>query len=352
MSRYTSDKPSKTRIVLVGIWLAVVFLLITLTFYFWQVVNSPNIAVKDDKTFLYIPTGANINTVVDSLKKKDLLIDEVSFRFLARTIGYNEKVKPGKYLVENNFTNKELIMRLIRGEQTPVKFTFNSMRLKSDFAKRISENLEIDYDTILNLLNNEEFASQYGFNKENFLCMFIPNTYEFYWNTSAKRFFDRMNTEYKKFWTPERLAKADSIGLKLDEVIIMASIVDAETNMTAEMPRVSGVYMNRLKINHPLQADPTLVFAVGDFTIKRVRKGHREVDSPYNTYMYKGLPPGPINIPSIKAIDAVLNTEKHEYFFFCANPDLSGNHIFTKNFNDHLKVARNYQKELNVNNIQ
>lgn len=161
-----------------------------------------------------------------------------------------------------------------------------------------------------------------------------------------------MNSEYKKFWNAERMAKCDSIKLDPIKTYIMASIVDAETNISKEMPTVAGVYMNRYNQNYKLEADPTCVYAVGDFTIKRVRKGHREVESPYNTYKYAGLPPGPINIPSIKAIDAVLNYERHKYFFFCANPDLSGNHLFSVTFDEHLNVARKYQKELNENDIQ
>jgi UPF0755 protein len=201
------------------------------------------------------------------------------------------------------------------------------------------------------LLNNKDFLSDYGFSPFTVFSMFIPNTYEFYWNTSAEQFFKRMNKEYEKFWNKNRETKAKEIGLTKFKVVILASIVEQETQRVDESPIVAGVYMNRLKKGMRLQADPTVIYAVGDFSIKRLFKRHLDYDSPYNTYLYKGLPPGPISLPSISSVDGVLNYEKHNYIFFCAKEDFSGYHNFASTFSQHSIYARNYQRALNNRRI-
>jgi UPF0755 protein len=201
-------------------------------------------------------------------------------------------------------------------------------------------------------MRDANLVSQYGFDTTTILAMFIPNTYEMYWNTSAKKLFKKMHGEYKKFWTEERLQKAEALGLTPIQVSVLASIVEAETQQNSEKSRIAGVYLNRLKSGMPLQADPTVKFAVGDFAIKRILGGHTQTDSPYNTYKYTGLPPGPINLPSSVSIDAVLGAEKHKYFYFCASPTSPGFHDFSENYRDHINNANKYHTHLNNNKIK
>ena len=237
------------------------------------------------------------------------------------------------------------------GSQTPVRFTFNNIRTLEQLASRIDEQLELDSLDFISAVNNNDSLKELGFNSHNYASLFIPNTYELYWNIDADEFVEKMINEYKRFWNEERRHKADNLKLKPIEVSILASIVDKETTKISEMPRIAGVYLNRLKKNWLLQADPTLVFAIGDFEIKRVLDVHKEIESPYNTYKYIGLPPGPICIPSIAAIDAVLNAEKHKYFYFCAKDDLSGYHVFARNIREHNVNANKYRKALNKKRI-
>jgi UPF0755 protein len=233
------------------------------------------------------------------------------------------------------------------GSQTPVKFTFNNIRTIEQFAGRVAEQLEMDSVSLVNAVKESATLKEMGFDDESAAALFIPNTYELYWNIDANDFVEKMTNEYNRFWNEERRSKAESLNMNPIEVSILASIVDKETTKVSEMPRIAGVYVNRLKKNWLLQADPTLVFALGDFEIKRVLDVHKEIESPYNTYKYIGLPPGPICIPSIAAIDAVLNAEKHKFFYFCAKDDLSGYHVFARNMREHNKNAEKYRKALN-----
>ncbi|MFN6946157.1 MAG: endolytic transglycosylase MltG [Cytophagaceae bacterium] len=343
---------SKSPTFIAGAILTFAILLITFTFYGYQIFFSPNFAFEKKKEYLYIPTGAVFTDVIDSLESNDLLHHKMSFAFTSKLLGYQDNVKPGRYAVYQKETNLSLIRRLKRGEQEPLKLTFNNIRLKKDFAERISERMEFSFEELDSLLNSPQYLEEHGFNSYTILSMFIPNTYEIFWTTPADKFFERMHSEYKKFWNEERLEKAKAIGLSPVEVTTLASIVEAETRMSDEKPRVAGVYMNRLKKGMLLQADPTVVYAIGDFTMKRVYKGATKFDSPYNTYMYAGLPPGPINMPSITSMDAVLNFEKHKYEYFCASPDFSGYHVFAESYEAHQKNARSYQKALNKSRIR
>jgi UPF0755 protein len=240
------------------------------------------------------------------------------------------------------------LVRLLRsGNQTPVKVTFNNVRTKEDLAEKITRNLEINENQFMKFVMDSVYIRKFGFEEETIISMFIPNTYEVWWNTSPENLFDRMYREYENFWTEARKEKARNLGLNQVEVSTLASIVQAETQKSDERARVAGVYMNRLRIRMPLQADPTLVFAIGDFSIKRVLNVHKEIESPYNTYKYAGLPPGPINLPEISALDAVLNYEDHQYLYFCAKDDFSGYHAFATNLTDHMNNARRYQNALN-----
>lgn len=306
-------------------------------------ITKPIIKTADGKNVsLYIPTGADYQYVKNEITSLKVLKSKKAFDWLARKTNYDKNVHPGRYVLTNGMTNQQLINMLRMGHQTPVKVVFNNMRTVEQLAGRISEQIEADSASIIEAINN---------NPDIDATTFIPNTYEFYWNTDADAFVDKMFNEYKVFWNESRLQKAKNKKLTQKEVSILASIVDKETTKTSEMPRIAGVYINRLNRHWPLQADPTLVFALGDFNIRRVLDVHKNIDSPYNTYKYAGLPPGPICIPSIAAIDAVLNAEKHNYFYFCAKDDLSGYHVFAKNITEHNNNAERYRRALNKNKI-
>jgi UPF0755 protein len=263
-----------------------------------------------------------------------------------------KNIKPGKYKITKGLSNIELVRLLRSGKQEPIKLTFQNIRLKTDFAGYIGKNFEIDSLAFLNMLDSIDLVRQYGFDEETIFCMFIPNTYEMYWNTSKEKFFERMQKEYVKFWHTERIAQAKTIGLSPVQVSILASIVDQEALLNREMVRIAGVYMNRLNRGIKLEADPTVIFANGDFTVKRVLYKLLQKDSPYNTYKYSGLPPGPICMPSVAAIDAVLHFEKHNYIYFCAKEDFSGLHNFASNVTEHQMNARKFQQALNNRGIK
>lgn len=319
----------------------------------YKQIFAPNIQVNKDKDqFVYIPTGSTFFDVQRILHDHQLLRSNSSFQWVAERMGYTKKIKPGRYRIKRGMNNKELITLLRSGRQTPVKVTFHNVRTIFDLCGVVGSQLEADSFSLANLLTNPAFLKQNQLNTDNVLTTFIPNTYEFYWNTSATQFFDRMQKEYTKFWTSQRLKKANLLGLTTREVSILASIVEKETTRDDEKPVIAGVYLNRIKKGWKLEADPTLVFALGDFTIRRVLNEHKEIDSPYNTYMYEGLPPGPICLPSTSSINAVLDYRLHQYMFFCAKDDFSGYHAFASTYAKHLLNARRFQKELNRRNIR
>tara|TARA_B110000438_G_C15809220_1_gene648835 strand:- start:792 stop:1826 length:1035 start_codon:yes stop_codon:yes gene_type:complete len=321
------------------------------SFYFWQVVYTPNILIDKEDLVFNIPTGANFKYVQNSLYDLGIVNDLVSFSFLSKLKRYDQSIKPGSYLLQADMSNRDAINMLRSGDQVPIKLTYSNARSLEVLAAKIASYLEFDSATMISNLSNSDVASSYGFTKETFMCMFLPNTYEVYITDQPIVVLDRIYSAYKIFWNPERMAKAEALNLTPEEVIVLASIVDAETNQMDEAPTVAGVYINRLNKNIKLQADPTLIFAMGDYTIKRVLYEHMQVDSPYNTYKYAGLPPGPINLPSIAAIEAVLNYAKSDYLYFCANPDFTGNHIFARTLSQHNKNARLLHLALNKKKI-
>lgn len=306
---------------------------------------APNVTAENN-TYIYIPTGTDYNGLLEILKSSGNVNDMDSFEKVAGFKKLDQKVLPGKYKLENGMSNNELVNMLRSGRQTPVKVTFISLRTLDILAGKAAVNIEADSADIAALLKDEETAKKYGFNKQTFCSMFIPNTYEFWWNTSAEEFVQRMADEYKTFWNDDRKAKANELGLSQSQVSTLASIVESETQKNDEKARIAGVYINRLKKDWLLQADPTVVFAAGDFTIKRILNKHLEINSPYNTYKYKGLPPGPICIPSTTSIDAVLNYEHHNYMYFCAKEDFSGYHNFATTNAQHEANARRYHDAL------
>ncbi|MCC5936284.1 MAG: endolytic transglycosylase MltG [Lunatimonas sp.] len=344
-----SEKRSKY--IMVGI-VAFSVLFASLSFYFYQAFFSPNTLVEaDTPVSFYIRTGSDFETVRDELVNQGIVQDLLTFSFVAKVMKYQERVLPGHYRIPPRLSNRELVTLLRSGRQTAVNVTFNNVRVDTDLAEKITRNLEMEEEDFLDLLRDTVLISRYGFEKETILSIFIPNTYQVFWNVSPEGLFDRMYKEYERFWTDERKAKAATLGMSQKEVSTLASIVQAETAKADERPRVAGVYINRLRINMALQADPTLVFALGDFEIKRVLNVHKEIDSPYNTYKHVGLPPGPINLPEISALDAVLNPESHGYLYFCAKDDFSGYHAFATNLRDHMNNARRYQNALNRSKI-
>jgi UPF0755 protein len=261
---------------------------------------------------------------------------------------YDENIKPGRFKLKKGMTNLEAIRFLRSGTQEAVKITFNNVRLPSELSEKITRNLAITKTEFEAQLLQFAMNNPYGFNKDNVISMFIPNTYEVYQNISPEGLIERMHDEYEKFWTAERQEKAKAIGLTPYEVSVLASIVQAESVREDEAPLIASLYLNRLKKGMPLQADPTLVFAVGDFTLKRILNEHKEIDSPYNTYRNAGLPPGPINMPEIKSLDAVLNHSQTDYFYMCAKEDFSGRHNFTNSYQEHMRNAAKYQRALTI----
>ena len=316
---------------------------------FYKAVYWSNIKeLNQDNNFLYIPSDAKFDDVIEIIRSKNLLVNLSSFRWTAEVMNYSKHIYPGKYRVEKGMSNRDLLLMLRTGKQEEVKIMFGKIRGKRKLAKYFADNLEVDYEEMYSMLTDPYYQKDYGFTPHTIMSMFIPNTYNFNWNTNAKMVFDRMYGEYKKFWTSSRISKvrALDLGLTKIDIITLASIVEEETYMNVEKPKIAGVYLNRLRKGMKLQADPTVRFAVGDFNIKRVLNKHLRIESPYNTYKYKGLPPGPICIPSIKSVDAVLNPASHDFLYFCAKPDFSGYHNFANNYAQHLRYARMYQKKL------
>lgn len=335
------------------ILLLIVCTVLVIGYRIYRSVMQPNV-FADEKTeyFICIPTGSDFNTVVRILSENEILKDTSTFKWVSEKMKYTDRVLPGRYHITKGMSNKDLITLLRSGKQTPVNLTFNNLRTTAQLASLVSRTIEADSVSIMRILTDEAELNKKGFNTRTIPALFIPNTYEFYWNTPAEKFFERMALEYKKFWTEERKQLALMSGLSQSEISILASIVEQETQRNSEKSTIAGVYLNRLKRGQKLDADPTLVFALGNFTINRVLNEYKKIDSPYNTYIYTGLPPGPICIPSISSIDAVLHYSKHDYLFFCAREDFSGYHNFAKTYHEHLVNARKFQKELDKRNIR
>lgn len=325
--------------------------MVLVVYRFYGNIFESNVALEQEHVIHYIPTGSTFKEVMEKLEEEEIIVKPGSFRWVAAKKGYDTAVKPGRYKIRNGMSNNELVNMLRSGNQDPVMVVFNNVRNLDQVAGKVSRYLEGDSATFADYLGREDLPAQYGLEKSNFTTMFIPNTYEFFWTTSPEDFCKRMATEYKKFWEGERDRKAVKLGMSRTEVVTLASIVDEEVLFDEENPRVAGLYINRIEKGIPLQADPTLKFALGDFTVQRILNKDKQIDSPYNTYKYRGLPPGPISIPSVSAIDGVLNYEKHSYLYMCAKSDFSGFHAFAKTLGQHNQNAVKYQRELNKRRI-
>lgn len=348
-------KKSKIKTIVWSVVILLLMIAVTGGYLLYREVYKPNIAITDWKHphYIYISSNAGFNDVVTMLTDQHILINEKSFRWTAEQMKYSdESIKPGKYLLKPKMSNKSLISLLRSGKQTPVLVVFNNVRTKEQLAQKISEQLEAPAKSLLNLMSDADYTKQLGFTPDNILAFFIPDTYEFYWNTSADQFLKRMKKEYDKFWTSIVRQKARSIGFSPAQVSVIASIVQLETRKDDEKSTIAGVYINRLHKGWRLEADPTLVFALGDYSVNRVLSAYKEIDSPYNTYMYGGLPPGPICLPTIASLNAVLNYTKHNYMYFCAKDDFSGYHSFASTYDQHLQNAHRFQKALNKRGIK
>ncbi|PTS95540.1 endolytic transglycosylase MltG [Pedobacter sp. HMWF019] len=348
MSSEKKNATAKTKIIL-----AVVLILIIIGGFFglkfYKIYFAPNVTEKEK--FLYIRTGDNLENLVEEIKKKDILTDLNSFSEAAAKMDLTDRIKPGRYKLSKGMNNRSLINKIKSGNQDPVKLKFQNIRRKEEFAGYLAKKLEADSLAFIHVLDSAALVEKYGFNTDNIYTMFIPNTYDMYWNTTPVEFFEKMQKEYVKFWNPERKKKAEALKMTPIQVTILASIVDGEAIFDKEMPIIAGLYINRLNKGILLQADPTVIFANGDFTVKRVTGALLRVDSKYNTYKYAGLPPGPVMMPSINAIDAVLNKDNNDYLYMCAKDDFSGYHNFAVTKEQHEINAKKYRDALNKRNI-
>lgn len=346
MEMAKKKKRNKIALLIVGI----LFLALTATgIYLYKTIFRP--FSLPDTAYIYIDRETDFENVVMQLKEDANLPSEKTFRLLSERMNYPNVMKTGRYAIEDGMTMPEVIRRLRSGAQTPVNLTFNNIRLKENLAGRISQQLMIDSVSLTIALNDPANATKFGFDEHTFPAMFIPNTYQVYWDSSIDNLLQRMKREYDQFWNEERKEKASKIGLTPVQVSILASIVEEEATYADEYPIVAGLYLNRLNRGMRLEADPTVKYAVGDFSLRRILYRHLEVESPYNTYKYSGLPPGPIRIPSIQAIDASLSPTQHRYIFMCAKDDLSGRHNFATTHAQHARNAAAYQRALNARGI-
>lgn len=319
---------------------------ISFSFYAYQVVYTPNILVGKDSRDLIIPRGATFKSVQQQLHEGRYVNDLISFSFLARLMNYDRAVKPGRYVLTSGMSNMQAIRLLRSGNQVPVDMRFHNVRTLDELPEKITAHLLMTPAQFDSALTRFIRDNPYGFNLDNVVAMFIPNTYEVYYDVSPDDLIERMHQEYENFWSDENLSLAAKAGLTPVEVSTLASIVQAETIKAEEAPVIAGLYLNRLRKGIALQADPTLKFALGDFSLKRILNVHKEIDSPYNTYMNAGLPPGPINMPEIASLQAVLNYSPSDYLYMCAKEDFSGNHNFTADYQQHLRNASRYQTAL------
>lgn len=336
-------------IALIGLIVAAYF-----AYYVYSAMFKPNTAFNNEEAYIYVRTDADYQDVREQLEP--LLLDMDKFDALAQRKQYIANIKSGRYAIKKGMNNNDII-NSIRSKNIPIQIAFNNQESLEKLAGRIATQIESDSLSLITSMKDETFLIENGFSKATALGMYIPNSYEFFWDTSAEQFRDRMLKEYQRFWNDSRKTKAEKLNMSQNDIMTLASIVYEESKQADEQPRVAGVYINRLKIGLPLQADPTLKFAAYQLpeykntVIKRVLNKHKEIDSPYNTYKYAGLPPGLIAMPDISAINAVLNYEKHNYLYFAADAKRIGYHKFAKTLSQHNANAREYQRYLSSQGI-
>ena len=310
-----------------------------------------NFSSKEKPTNSYIiESNTTIDQVLDMMEKDYDIGSRQDFKLHAKLMHFHYP-EPGYYTFDSIISNRELIDRLRLGKQTPILLTWNNaIRTREQLAGHIASHLRMDSVTLLNYLEDEEFLAQYGMNKETSRCLFIPNSYQVYWTITPEQLFARMKREFDAFWNAERMEKANQLGLTPVEIAIVASIIEGESRNKTELPIIASLYLNRIRKGMLLQACPTVIYANGDFTLRRVLTRHLQIDSPYNTYKYRGLPPGPIRCPNPQSIDIVLNAPKTNYLYMCANPALDGTHIFSSDYNIHRRAANEYHDMMNTMN--
>jgi UPF0755 protein len=324
---------------------------------FWTYENmfKNNVHLNGKKfTYIYIKSNASFDDVLDELYSQNIIDDHESFEWMANEMNLPENIHSGKYRIDAKMSNRSIVKMIINAKQQKVKLSFNSqIRTKEQFIDYVSDKLEIEQGELEDYCSNVDIlGDEYGVNSENFMALIVPETYEVNWTTDINDLFVLIEKSFDKIWTKEKKGKAKAIGYSIPEIVTIASIVQSESGIKAEQQKIAGVYINRLKQNMKLQADPTIVFANGKFDVRRVLSVDKEIDSPYNTYKYKGLPPGPICLVKPSVIDAVLNYSKHNYTYFCANPDFSGTSCFTNDYKVHMKNASAYQQALNKKGIK
>lgn len=335
-------------------FLLLLILGLSVTYYVYNSIYSPNINLEAEELAIKIPSNSSFDQAYSILKENKILKDTAAFYRVAEWMKYQkDKIPSGIYKVQPDWNNRQLIGHLRSGNQAPMKVTFNNVRTVQDLSGRLTSYLEPDSLEFLNYILNPEKLSELGLSAENVMSLFIPNTYNLFWDMDSQKIVERMKKEHEAFWSKDnRIQKAQDQGLTKEEVYTLASIVEKESIRSNERPIIAGLYLNRLKKGMMLQADPTVVFAVGDFSIRRVLRKHLKTQSPYNTYQNIGLPPGPIYMPSIKSIDAVLNPKQHNYIYMCAKPGYNSEHSFASTVSEHERNANKYRSWLDKERIR
>ena len=346
-------KTSFLKKIIVSILIVLILIATVGGYLAYRTIYQSNINLGDKKSqFIYIHTGSTFEDVIKILDENNYLKNSSTFEWLAEKKKYKNSVKPGKYRILASMSNNALINLLRGGIQEPVEINFNGLHTVDQLMSRVGRRIEADSTSLLKAIHDNSYTKKYGFNADNLQALFMPNTYQFYWNTSVDEFMDRMAKEYKSFWTEERRKKARQIGYSQTDVSVLASIVQGEQCCDNDEKKIiAGLYINRLKKDMPLQSDPTVIYAIGNFNIQRVSSEQTHFDSPYNTYENKGLPPGPIGFAQESSIDAVLNYTKNEFIYMCAKEDLSGKHYFSKTYEQHQIYRKKYREALNARNI-
>lgn len=335
-------KPSAVH-TLLGVVVGIILFMLTFgveQYYRYHVSNLRSLDGKEHSYHIY--PDLSVDSVLNMVRKDYEISGELDLRWHMRLRVFTD-TKPGYYIFPAQMGDKQFISKLQNGEQTPVQLKWtNLIHTREELAGKLASQLMMDSVDIIQRLSDDRYMAEFELNAESSRCLFIPNTYEVYWTISPDELFQMMEREYRAFWTEERLKKAEALGLTPVGVSILASIVESETYVLKDMPTIASLYINRLRKNMPLQACPTVIYAVGDFSIKRVLKSHLKVESPYNTYKHKGLPPGPIHCPLARTLDFVLDAPKTDYLYMCANPSLNGSHIFSSSYGIHQSAARDY----------
>lgn len=336
--------------------LLVVIVLIGLAGY-WAYMNlyKPNVSLEGKNfKYVYIPSDADFETLLNTLYSEGVIENHKTFEWMAKRMDLDKNVHPGRYRVNKGMNNRQIILMLKNNKQEKVKLTFNSqIRTKEELIEYLDDKLELNFDEMDEYLSDDVLLEkEYGLDPDNIMALILPNVYEVSWVIKKEELFGEIKNYFNSVWTKERREKSKKNGYTLVEVMVLASIVQSESGIVSEQQKIAGVYVNRLKKNMPLQADPTLKFANRNFDVQRVTNADKQIDSPYNTYKYKGLPPGPICLVNMQSLDATLNYTKHNYLYFCAKPSLNGYSDFSSNYDQHLKYADAYQKALDQKGIK